>query len=83
MFTKKYVLIENDVWDGICEIYSSKADAEEALFTECEWRAYEVLMTDDSYEVFGRKKWNYTDDFWTLMNECARAFEIREAKCFG
>lgn len=60
----------------IIGIYYSLADAEEAIFIECENYVEEVFLLDDMKDIFGREI-NLLEDYWFLMNNCAECFEIQ------
>ncbi len=78
-----FAVYENDnIEDPMLGIYATRADAEEAIFTECEWYAYEVIMTDDPREVFGAFKWDWADDYEYLMKDAMRTFSIQEVPVY-
>ena len=77
-----FVLFEKDCEDPVLGVYATLADAEEALFTECEDWTYETMMTDDPYDVYGTYEWDWNMDYWDLMYDCARTFSIMEAPVF-
>lgn len=64
-------------------VYATQADAEEAIFTESEDFAYEVLMTDDPEDVIGNECWNYPEDWRYLMRDCSYTFAINEVTVFA
>lgn len=67
--------------DFIIGIYSSEADAQEAFLNECEEFATEQLNSGDSYDMFGRD-FNYTQDFWFLVKDCAETLDIQVVPCY-
>ena len=78
-----FAVYENDYTeDPVLGIYATLADAEEAIFTECEWYVYEVMMTDDPREVFGAFKWDWTDDYKYLMKDAMETFSIQEVPVY-
>ena len=78
-----FAVYENDsVEDPVIGIYATLADAEEAIFTECEWYAYEVMMTGDPRDVFGTFKWDWADDYKYLMKDAMRTFSIQEVSVY-
>lgn len=78
-----YAVVQTECSDmPIYGIYESRADAEEAIFCECETWAYEVLMTDDPMDFFGKEEWDFHEDWKYLMNDAWRAFEIRVVPLF-
>lgn len=78
-----YAVYENDcVEDPVLGVYATQADAEEAIFTECEWYAYEVMMTGDPRDVFGAFKWDWADDYKYLMKDAMRTFSIQEVPVY-
>lgn len=64
-------------------VYSSLADAEEAIFTEAEDWAYETLMTADPGDMFGWVAWEYPEDYFTLLRVGAEIYAIDEVPVFG
>ena len=62
------------------EAYDTRADAEEAIFTECEDFAYEVMMNDDPMDAIGEEEWNYREDWRYLMRDAGRSFSIQKVK---
>lgn len=78
-----YAVVQTEICeDNVCGIYPTRADAEEAIFSECETWAYEVLMTDDPMDVLGEEEWDFFSDWRTLMSDCGRAFGIFEVPVF-
>lgn len=78
-----FVVYENDyVEEPVLGIYATRADAEEAIFTECEWYTYEVMMTSDPLDVFGAFKWDWTDDYKYLMKDAMSTFSIQEVPVY-
>lgn len=79
-----FAVYENDyAEDPILGIYATRADAEEAIFTECEWYAYEVMMTGDPRDVFGTFKWDWVDDYRWLVKDAMKTFAILEIPVYG
>ena len=78
-----YAVIQTDTCtDNVYGIYPTRADAEEAIFCECETWAYEVIMIDEPEDVFGREDWDYAEDWKWLMRDSARSFDIFEVPVF-
>ena len=78
-----FAVYENDnVEDPIYGIYSSRADAEEAILTECEDYAYEVMMTSDPSDVFGFPEWAWADDYKWLVKDAMKTFSIQEVPVY-
>lgn len=78
-----YAVYENDsIEDPIYGIYLSLADAEEAILTECEDYAYEVMMTSDPSDVFGFPEWAWIDDYKWLVKDAMRTFAIQEVPVY-
>ena len=76
-----YVIVE--AGGNLLSAYSSKADAEEALFEICASLVYEIFMIGDPAETMGKPQWNYSEDYWYLMNNCAQSFKIVEIPIFN
>ena len=70
--------VENPVFG----VYATLADAEEAIFTECEWYAYEVMMTGDPLDVYGMPSWDWKIDYKWLMEDALRTFSIQEVPVY-
>ena len=70
------------VEDPVLGIYATLADAEEAILTECETFAYEVMMTDDPDDVIGRDEWDWYHDYKWLMRDAGRTFSIQEVPVY-
>ena len=65
--------------EPIYGIYFTRADAEEAILTECEDYVYEIMMTHDPYDVIGwGKEWEWYWDYKFLMSDAGRTFFIQE-----
>lgn len=62
--------------DPVIGIYYSLADAEEAIFTECESYAEEIFKFGEREEIFNRT-FNMPEDYWFLVNNCAECFGIQ------
>lgn len=81
-FTEGYAVLEYDAVNPVFGIYKSLADAEEALYAECEAFAYETLMTGDPEDITGMEEWVYAEDYWWLMRDCASTFHIEEVPIY-
>ena len=78
-----FAVYENaHVEDPVLGVYATLADAEEAIFTECEWYAYEVMMTGDSLDVYGTPSWDWKVDYKWLMEDALRTFSIQEVPVY-
>ena len=78
-----FAVYENaHVEDPVLGIYATLADAEEAILTECETFAYEVMMTDDPDDVIGRDEWDWYHDYKWLMRDAGRTFSIQEVPVY-
>ena len=76
----KYVLMDYFASgsEDIHGIYSNRADAEADFMDLCEEWVYEVMMTEDTWDVFGKEKWDWKEDYNYLMRDCARTLMIVE-----
>lgn len=63
-------------------VFSNLADAEEAIFTECEHMVAEAMMRDTPMNIFGREEWYWYKDYWYLMADCANTFAISKIIVF-
>lgn len=70
------------VENPVLGVYATRADAEEAIFTECEWYAYEVMMTGDPLDVYGMPSWDWKVDYKWLMEDTGRTFSIQEVPVY-
>lgn len=78
-----YAVIEDDVTDPVYAVYPNRADAEEAILTECQTWAYEVMMTEDPKDFMGDDEWDWACDYRWLVRDCARVFHIQEIPVYG
>lgn len=78
-----YAVIEDDVTDPVYGVYPDRADAEEAILTECQTWVYQVMMTEDPEDVLGDDHWEWADDYRWLIRDCAKVFHIQEVPVFG
>lgn len=79
-----FAVYENvHVEDPILGVYATLADAEEAIFTECEDYAYEIMMTADPLDVFGCAEWDWKIDYKWLVEYAMRTFAIQEIPAYG
>ena len=76
-----YVVIEYD-GSAVLGVFESRADAEEAILTECEDFAYKILMTGNSMDVFGVSEFDYHYDYYWLLNDAGRSFNIVKTMTF-
>lgn len=82
MNKEMYLVIETD-FDysfNVRNAYRSLADAEEAIFTEAEDFAYEVIMAEDPVDVKGSKAWDIPLDSKWLMRDYAECFTIHKVE---
>ena len=78
-----FAVYENaHVEDPILGIYATLADAEEAIFTECEWYVYEAMMIEDPLNIFGMPSWDWVNDYKYLMKDAMRIFSIQEVPVY-
>ena len=78
-----YAVYENEnVENPVYGIYSSLADAEEAILTECEDYVYEIMMTSDPSDVFGFSEWAWADDYKWLVKDAMKTFSIQEVPIY-
>lgn len=77
-----FAVFENDTNFPVYGVYPSRSDAEEAILTECEAFAYEVMMTDDPDDVIGCDEWDWYYDYKWLMRDAGRTFNIQEVPVY-
>ena len=80
--TIMYGIYERDADNPLLGIFTTRADAEEMILTECENFAYEVMMTEDPMEVFGEVEWDWHSDYLWLMLDAGRTFSIQEVPVY-
>lgn len=73
-YLSMFAVIDTDV--AILGVYETRADAEEAILTEAEDWAYEVMMCDDPVEVIGEKEWSYKCHWKQMMHYGAEGLYI-------
>lgn len=79
-----YAVYNNgSVEDPVYGIYPTRADAEEAILTDSEAYAYEVMMTSDPIDVFGVAAWDWKIDYKWLVEDSMKTFSIQEVPVFG
>ena len=78
-----YAVYENDCEDPIYGVYATRADAEEAILTECEDWVYETMLCEDPADVIGLDFWDWYVDWRFLMRDAARCFHIQKINVFG
>lgn len=78
-----YAVYEEGVDNPAYGVYSSRADAEEAILAECEDYAYEIMMTADPLDVFGCAEWDWKIDYKWLVEDAMKTFAIQEVPVFG
>ena len=78
-----YVVIEYD-GSAVLGVFESRADAEEAILTECEDWVYEVLMTGDPADVISSdvSEFDYHYDYYWFLNDAGRSFNIVKTMTF-
>ena len=77
-----YAVFESDSNFPVYGVYPSRSEAEEAILTECEAFAYEVMMTDDPSDVFGFPEWAWADDYKWLVKDAMKTFNIQEVPVY-
>ena len=77
----RYVIFD-DVEEGFRGIYATQADAEEILYDLLEEYVYEVMMTEDPWDVRGKEEWDWHEDWVWLMTDAWRTFRIEPVICF-
>lgn len=78
-----FAVLEEESQTPVLGIFATEAEAEEAILTECEDWVYEVMMTDDPYEVVGFEEWDWKNDSRELFLDAGRAYRIQKVPVFG
>lgn len=77
-FVKLFAVYEDNADEPVLGVFATLADAEEAIFTECESWVYETMMRDDPNDMLGWPEWNWHYDWKYLMWDASRCFHIQE-----
>lgn len=77
-----FAVFESETNFPVYGVYSSRSEAEEAILTECETFAYEVMMTEDPDDVIGCDEWDWYHDYKWLMWDAGRTFNIQEVPVY-
>ena len=78
-----FAVLEEESQTPVLGIFAMEAEAEECILTECEDWVYEVMMTDDPYEVIGFDEWDWKNDSRELLLDAGKAFRIQKVPVFG
>ena len=78
-----FAVLEEESNEPVVGIFGTRAEAEEAILTECEDWVYEVMMTNDPYEVIGFDEWDWELDSRTLLLDAGKAYSIQRVPVFG
>lgn len=76
-----YAVVVDDY--DVYGVYMSLADAEEAIFAECEDEVYELMMTSDPLDVIGVDEWNWRSDYYWFLKDYGRSFRISTTPVYG
>lgn len=74
-----YLVSEDGVYYGV---FPRKAEAEEMLFTFCEDIVYEIMMTEDPMDMFGKEEYDWTSDWKYLMRDVGSSFHIDQVSLY-
>lgn len=78
-----YAVYMSDAYkDPVVGVYYSLADAEEAIFTECEAWVEKEIMTADPMDMFGHE-FNIPEDYWYLMKDSSYMYNIQTIPVYG
>ena len=78
-----FAVLEEESNEPVVGIFGTRAEAEEAILTECEDWVYEVMMTNDPYEVIGFDEWDWKIDSRELLLDAGKAYSIQRVPVFG
>ena len=78
-----FAVLEEESEEPVVGIFGTRAEAEEAILTECEDWVYEVMMTNDPYEVIGFDEWDWKNDSRELFLDAGKAYNIQRVPVFG
>ena len=78
-----FAVLEEESEEPVVGIFGTRAEAEEAILTECEDWVYEVMMTNDPYEVIGFDEWDWKNDSRELLLDAGKAYSIQRVPVFG
>ena len=78
-----FAVLEEESNEPVVGIFGTRAEAEEAILNECEDWVYEVMMTNDPYEVIGFDEWDWEIDSRELLLDAGKAYSIQRVPVFG
>ena len=78
-----FAVLEEESNEPVVGIFGTRAEAEEAILTECEDWVYEVMMTNDPYEVIGFDEWDWKIDSRELFLDAGKGYSIQRVPVFG
>ena len=78
-----FAVLEEESEEPVVGIFGTRAEAEEAILTECEDWVYEVMMTNDPYKVIGFDEWDWKNDSRELLLDAGKAYSIQRVPVFG
>ena len=78
-----FAVLEEESEEPVVGIFGTRAEAEEAILTECEDWVYEVMMTIDPYAVIGFDEWDWKNDSRELLLDAGKAYSIQRVPVFG
>ena len=78
-----FAVLEEESNEPVVGIFGTRTEAEEAILTECEDWVYEVMMTNDPYEVIGFDEWDWKIDSRELFLDAGKAYSIQRVPVFG
>lgn len=75
-YSPGYAVIDNIEPISVKGVFAKRADAEEFIFSLCEEFAYETLMEETSADLFGTEEYDFKLDYYWLMKDAGRTFDI-------
>lgn len=64
-------------------VYYSRADAEEAILSECEAWVERVMMTCDPYDILGEDEWRWHNHYYYLLRDCGYDYSIQTVPVYN
>lgn len=82
-YSPGYAVVDNLEPVSVRGFFATRVDAEEFVFSLCEEFAYETMMEETPADLIGTEAYDYKEDYYWLMKDAGRSFEIMPCPAFG
>lgn len=82
-YSPGYAVIDTLEPISVKGVFATQAEAEELVFSLCEEFAYETIMEETPADLFGVEAYNYKQDYYWLMKDAGRTFDIVPCPVFS